>query len=247
MSLSEPQLDALLSRVPAPPPTACPSEATLEAYARDALPAPEAEAVLGHLASCPACRAYWIGLRQPVAAAVRARMEAAAPRATRTVAVWGGLGALAAAAALIFFVFRGVPAAPDYTLEGPWGGVKVMRADSEPASDVFLPHSRLALALKPKAPLAGEAPHASAYIAREGGPLVAVDGALLQPGAGGAFSLEAPAAQLFGTTAGHFTVYLVLDAATPPDRVGQTPEAARAASKAATWLALPVDYRLEVR
>lgn len=241
-------LDALLMRTArsdhAPTTAACPPEAQLEAHAFERLAGAEADAVQHHLTTCPDCRAYWVGLRVPVAAAVLDRMAAAAPRPVRWT-LWAGLGVLAAAAAVILLIFPGVSAPPPYALDGPWGGVKAMRDDTAPASQVFLPHSRLGVSLKPQTPLKGAPPVASLYVARAGGPLEARPSSLLQPGEGGVFVLEAAAGELFGTTPGVYTLHLVLDTAPPPDRAGQAPAAARAAAEGATWLEVPVDYRLE--
>lgn len=236
-------LDALLTRLPRPSADAHLPEATLEAHARAQLAPAEATAVEQHLAACADCRAYWVGLRQPPGRPLLHRMVAATPARRSRGTFFVGFGVLAAAAAGLFFWLRAVPDLPPYALEGPWGGVQLKRSEPAAPSQVFLPHSRLSLALKPQAATAGP-PEAAAYVAPNGGTLRRLPAGVLQHGEGGVVLLEAPAAELFGTQAGAYTIHLVVGSSR--DFSGLAPDAARAAAPEAAWHHLSVDYRTEV-
>ncbi len=144
-----------------------------------------------HLARCAFCRAMLREATEPVnellvarlnrqwTVSAAARPAVAAPR-RRFAAIGAGLLAAAAVAIVVFqsHVPGGERTLPEYSLDGPHGGLADVRADG-PESHAFLPDSTVELVLRPRA----------ARAARETAPVAAVfrqgpDGNLVRIGEG---------------------------------------------------------------
>src|SRR5688572_5471881 len=91
----------------------------IDAFRRGRLPEGEADVVATHLAACPHCRGLLEGLAEPLPAALRERMRAAATPRARSRTPWLAAG-LALAAALALMVVRPwdptTPGAPEAEL-----------------------------------------------------------------------------------------------------------------------------------
>lgn len=172
---------------------------------------------LDHIARCAFCRAMLADVSGSVAAPndfLTARMQRAWPAPAREAAptqaapstrrlAWGAIGgfvALAAALAMLVLRPQSLPPAPEFTLEGPSGGLTEVRADV-PESNVFVPASQVRLVLHPR-----QAPRPGAALAlfrvETGERLHRLPGALAQVQPNGAWLIEGEGRALFGDTPG---------------------------------------------
>ena len=229
-NLNDTELDLLLRRAGAPTPpgadAACIStpEFDLGRILTLAEGADDAPA-LDHIARCPFCRAMLADVAGAAASPndlLTARMQRAwstearvapqtdaradaradAPRSTRRLA-WGAIGsfvALAAALAILVLRPQSLPPAPEFTLEGPTGGLTEVRADV-PESNVFVPASQVRLVLHPR-----QAPQPGAALAlfrvETGERLRRLPDALARVQPNGAWLIEGEGRALFGDTPG---------------------------------------------
>ncbi len=165
----------------------------------------------------------------------RSRQSGAGQSRRRVVAVGAALVALAAA--LILFVGR--PSAPEFALDGPYGGVAETRGE-ETISRSFVPGNRLRLFARPAAPLATPpgcvavvgAPAPSGETRR-----TAVDRRFVRVAPNGVCRLDAPVEALFPAF-GRYSVALVLlpaGAGSVPDGIPRLGEG--------IWLVEKIDYR----
>ena len=225
-NLNDTELDLLLRRAGAPTPpgadAACIStpEFDLGRLLTLAEGADDAPA-LDHIGRCAFCRAMLADVAGAAASPndlLTARMQRAwstearvapqpearadAPRSTRRLA-WGAIGSFVAlAAALSILVLRpqSLPPAPEFTLEGPTGGLTEVRADV-PESNVFVPASQVRLVLHPR-----QAPQPGAALAlfrvEAGERLHRLPDALARVQPNGAWLIEGEGRALFGDTPG---------------------------------------------
>jgi hypothetical protein len=188
-------------------------------------------AALDHVSRCAFCRALLVEAAEPATDLLVARMDrawstvgrpeagadapaAADPAPARRparVLRFGALGgAIALAAGVLFFALRpgALPPAPEYTLDGPTGGLTEVRADV-PASNVYLPESQVRLVLRPAGPVV---PGAAAALFRveADARLVALPAGLVEAMPNGAFLIEAAGRTLFGDTPGRKRLALVV-------------------------------------
>jgi hypothetical protein len=222
-NLNDTELDLLLRRAgtPTTPPgadAACLSTPEFDLGRVLALGdgADDAEA-LDHIARCIFCRAMLADVTGAAKAPndlLTARMQRAwstetrgvaqpqAVRSTRTLA-WGAVGgfvALAAALAILVLRPQSLPPAPEFTLEGPTGGLTEIRADV-PESNVFVPASQVRLVLHPHlAPLPGAA--LALFRVETGERLHRLPDALARVQPNGAWLIEGEGRALFGDTPG---------------------------------------------
>ena len=238
-------LASWLRTVPAgPPPEApCPDDGVLLAWQDGRLADDVAASTDRHLAACAECRALVRELAVPVPETlVDALVELTPERRRRG---WPVLVAAALAASFMWLVLpAGDVRVPAYDLQGPYGGEQLTRTVAE--SRVFGPQSRLRVLLRPSADLQGTAPTLRAFVVGRDGELSGVPASALTSGFGGAWRLDAAAADLFPAP-GPYTVHLALavDAASLDALAGQTPTTARDATPDARWLSFTVEYRHE--
>ncbi len=237
--LSDKAVDDLLAA--APPPEGVDWDDQLVAdWVAGRLDEASATVVEGWLAASPEARAFADALRDGVVeeaafeAADAAFANALAPGRSR--AWWGG--GLALAAALLLAVFLR-PAPPvELRLDGPFGGVKVLRDDPGAPTRRFQPGNRLRLDLLPATPLDAPPPLA-AYVGGEKEALRRVPQRFLKSGDGGAWSLQGPAEEILGRK-GAARLYLVLEERAG-ELAGKTPGQARAALPDARWFMTEVE------
>lgn len=222
-NLNDTELDLLLRRAGGPATPAATDAActltpefdlgrllTLAEGAEDAI-------ALDHVSRCAFCRAMLVDVAGAAAAPnelLTARMQRAwpaearapsaaeAPRSTRRLA-WGAIGgfvALAAALAILVLRPQSLPPAPEFTLEGPTGGLTEVRADV-PESNVFVPASQVRLVLHPRqASLPGAA--LALFRVEAGDRLHRLPDALARVQPNGAWVIEGEGRALFGDTPG---------------------------------------------
>lgn len=220
-NLNDTELDLLLRRVGAPTlpgaDAACISTPEFDlgrilTLAEGAEDAP----ALDHIARCAFCRAMLVDVAGATASPndlLTARLQRAwstearvatqpEARSTRRLA-WGAIGsfvALAAALAILVLRPQSLPPAPEFTLEGPTGGLTEVRADV-PESNVFVPASQVRLVLHPR-----QAPQPGAALAlfrvEAGERLHRLPDALARVQPNGAWLIEGEGRALFGDTAG---------------------------------------------
>lgn len=187
----------------------------------------EDAAALDHVSRCAFCRALLVEAAEPATDLLVARMDrawstvgrpeaevhadAAPARRPARLLRFGALGgAIALAAGVLFFALRpgALPPAPEYTLDGPTGGLTEVRADV-PGSNVYLPESQVRLVLRPAGSVV---PGAAAALFRveADARLVALPGGLVETMPNGAFLIEAAGRALFGDTPGRKRLALVV-------------------------------------
>ncbi len=202
-------------------------------------------AVDRHLATCADCRTLLRDLAEPVPEALVGTLVGMAPAPT-TRRWWPALVAAALAAGVMLMVlpFGARGPVPAYSLHGPYGGAQATRAVQ--TSTVFGPDSRLKILLRPSADLTVDAPTLRAFVTAPGGALVAVPSAALTEGVGGAWRVQAPAADLFEAP-GVYTMHLALatDASALEGLAGRTADEARRAAPLARWMTIDLEYRDE--
>lgn len=184
----------------------------------------EDPAALDHVARCAFCRAMLRDAATPAHELLVARLNRAWPAPTARAPAprrlaWGVVGGFVAmAAAVLFFVFRpaSLPPPPEFSLDGPFGGLTEIRADV-PESNVFVPDSQVRLVLHPKE---ARAPGAALALFRVGaeGRLLRLPDALAQVQPNGAWLIEGEGRVLFGDTAGEKRLLVVVAGA--PDLLG---------------------------
>ncbi len=204
--MTDDELDALLRAIPDDEPTAEPIDDG-KLLALD-------EATEAMLARNREARDLLAELRRPVSEATLAQGEAAfrgSRRRRQLARVTMGAGSLAAAALLAVMVWPagGAPALDGhYTLEGPTGGVATERGEG-PASEVFVPDSRLRLVARPDGPAA---PSTIRVFAARGGRLVEATSPEIVSGPRGGARVEIRAGALFDEP-GDWTLHVLV---TPP-------------------------------
>lgn len=234
----------LLEAVPANPSTTEEEpldDGVLAAFRRGELDDATAAAVAGRLARDPAARALLVAQAE----AARGSDAMSVARAVRGATVRANSGRYAAvavalvalAAAVILFVGR--PTAPEFALDGPYGGVAETRGE-ETISRSFVPGNRLRLFAKPAAPL--EAP--PGCVAVVGTPdatgetrRAAVDRRFVRVAPNGVCRLDAPVEALFPAF-GRYSVALVL----LPEGPGSVPDGIPRLGQG-IWLVEKIDYR----
>ena len=193
-------------------------------------------AVEARLANAPESRAVLAGLAQPIAAEQWARAASVLPTPRRS-RLWltAPLAAAAAAAVVLWLAptSRG-PDLPEYTLEGPFGGLKAVRSAEQ--SLVFGPESTLRVRLRPVAPVEGVT--LGVY---SGSPLRLLPNEGLTAGKDGAFVYEAKVGALLGEAYGPHTLHFVVG--DPGGLAGLSFEAARSTAKRARWFSQRIEYR----
>ncbi len=230
---SDDALDAQLAAVPREAGEAVDDHLLLQ-YRAGLLDDEQAAAVEARLANDPESRAVLAGLAQPIAAEQWARAASVLPTPRRS-RLWL-TAPLAAAAAVVFWLAptsRGLDL-PEYTLEGPFGGLKAVRSAEQ--SLVFGPESTLRVRLRPVAPVEGVT--LGVY---SGSPLRLLPNEGLTAGKDGAFVYEAKVGALLGEAYGPHTLHFVVG--DPGGLAGLSFEAARSRAKRARWFSQRIEYR----
>lgn len=233
----------LLEAVPDrdPDPEAAPiDDGRLMALRRGELSDDAAAALAGRLAADPDARALLIAQAE----AARGSEAMSVPRVLarhrsgwrRPIAV--GVAVVAAlAAAVILFVGRPAPL-PEYTADGPFGGVADTRGAEDGPTRVFVPGNTLTLYARPAAPL--DAPVECVAVVDDGAYLAqAVDARYVTLAPNGVCRLEAPVEAILPHFAG-YTVALVLLPRGSPERSGSHGIPRREDGK---WLVEKIEYR----
>ncbi len=232
--MQDSELETTLRRLPfaAADPRGC-DDGLLAAWLAGRLDEAGSEAVEAHLAECRPCRDLVLELRRGAPGeAAMARALALLPSRRR----WPLFAAaLTAAAAVLALVLLRPAAAPDYTIEGPFGGVQAHR-DAPGVAATFLPYSQVRLELAP----AGESAPLSVYVSRPGGVLRAAPPDVIEAGPGGAYRVRFRADALLGPEPGPWVIHLVLGAA-GADRDGET--APETPPRGAAWHRVAVEYQ----
>jgi hypothetical protein len=235
-AMDDPALDATLRRLPfgGGDPPDC-DDGVLAAWVAGRLDGAGSEAVEAHLAGCRACRDLAVELRRggPSAAAL-GRAEALLPKRR-----WPAFAAVAAAAAAMAVALLWPAAVPEYTVEGPFGGVQAHR-DVPGEATAFLPYSRVRIDLAPRE--AGETAPLSVYASRPGGPLRAAPPAFVEAGPGGAWRVQFRADALLGPEPGTWEIHLVFGAAGDGLAGGPAPASP---PRGTAWRRVTVEYRNE--
>ena len=199
----------------------------LLAYHAGALSEADTQEVEAHLAGCADCRDLLTRLTRPVSArSTRRALDAiararggqrappgrASPRSRRARAgLWLTLSAMAAGVAWMVWPPASLPLVPEYTLQGPLGGVQRVRADTLPTR-IFDASSTVELILRPASDLQGPAPAVGVFIRSASGPRRPVPRAYIHSGEGGAVYVQGPAPALFGDTPGPQTIEIAFAA-----------------------------------
>ena len=208
-------------------------------------------AALDHVARCAFCRAMLRDAAVPASDLLVARLNREWP-ATATHAppsrrlafgVVGGFLAMAAAVTLLILRPATLTPAPEFSLDGPSGGLMEVRADV-PESNVFVPDSQVRLVLHPKAsPQKGTA--LGLFRVEVGEKLARLPAGLAQVQPNGAWLIEGEGRALFGESAGakHLLIVVAGDAAALTDLEGRAASALDGRTDLRSY-EIKVEYRL---
>lgn len=194
-----------------------------------------AASVAGRLARDPAARALLVAQaeaeRGSDAMTVARVMSRQRPAGRRGWLAAGAAVAVALAAALALFVMR--PTAPQFALDGPYGGVAESRGE-ETVSRTFVPGNRLQLFARPDAPLATP-PGCLGVVQAADGRETAVDRRFVRVAPNGVCRLDAPVEALFPTFGRYAVSLVLLPTGSVPDGIPRRGDG--------IWLVEKIDYR----
>lgn len=206
----------------------------LMAFRRGELDDATAAEVAGRLARDPEARALLVALAEAERGSEAMTVARVVRRQGSNRRGWLAGGAavvVALAAALALFVMR--PTAPEFSLDGPYGGLAETRGE-ETISRTFVPGNRLQLFARPAAPLQS-APGCVGVIEGADGRQTAVDRRFVRVAPNGVCRLDAPVEALFATF-GRYSVSLVmLDGGPVPDGIPRREKG--------IWLVEKIEYR----
>lgn len=185
-----------------------------------------------HVARCAFCRAMLVEVGQPVNDLLVARMNRQWPRESGSKKwAFAGVGtviALAATLAVTLMRPTDLPAPPELSLEGPFGGLTEVRSDV-PESNVFVPDSQVRIVLRPAGGPVAPGAIVAVYRVEGEGRLLRLPASIAQPQPNGAWLLQGEGRAIFGDQAGPKRLLVVVAGA--PQALegldGGSPEAAR--------------------
>jgi hypothetical protein len=245
------EVDMLLSRIPQPatPDGPCIDDGVLAAYNAKTLEDEETNAIDRHLATCRDCRLLLAHLSRGVPEALTTWAEGRMPSKKRRRVRVLVSSAMAAAASIVFAMF-GVEALmkkpsviPTYAITKISGGVARTRGANEAPSDLFLPYSRIAIAIESDEKVMS-VPDVRVYTSCGEERLSAVK-SLVAPDGEGGFHMDAKASDLFGTSFGRCFVHFLLtskEGPAPPDLSGRTVEEALKSAGVHRWVRAELRY-----
>lgn len=240
----EPELTAaelrLLEAVPEAEADAEPiDDGALAALRRGELDEAAAAALAGRLARDPEARALLVAQAEAARgsdAMSVARVMARQHTSRRGAVVAGALVIAALAAALVLFV--GGPKLPEFTVDGPYGGLATTRGDGEGPTRVFVPGNTLTMYARPAAPV--QEPLECVAIIDDGAHIAQpLDPKYVTVAANGVCRLEAPVEAILPYFT-RYTVSLVLLPRGSPDRAETHGIPGREDGR---WLVEKIEYR----